>query len=115
MADNSYQKLADNAKLKAWHQVMTVVGLPAVMAISSFAGLQLWEINKTIARFEDIPRRVEVLEKFKDDQYVQLIQRPRFDKSDGEALEKRVTVRIDRNSERITRNAEAITANMRRN
>ena len=65
--DNAVMRgIAENVTLRAWHQILTVVGLPVILGLCAWTLKTSVETSERVAVLETLPPRIERLEKMAD-------------------------------------------------
>ena len=60
--------IAENVTLRAWHQILTVVGVPLIVGICAWTLKTSVETSERVAVLETLSPRIERLEKMADNQ-----------------------------------------------
>lgn len=92
---------AGNAYFRAFHQLFTVLGIPALLLVSNLGYQELDTIKKDISTIKSdvavlktLDSRIQSVEAWREATAEDIRRRPRFDLSDGRELEDRVRKEI---------------------
>lgn len=99
--DSNLKKIGDNATLRAWHQIITVIGVPLLLLVSGFGFREFVIIKEQISEIATYSLRIERIEDWKETQQANALAHPGFDSRDGRLLRQELTGRIDRVEDRL--------------
>lgn len=95
------QRVAESPVAKAWHIVITGIGIPALIGVSGYGFLQLVDIKEQLAVISTYEKRLDRVEEWQTAYNDDLRRRPRFDAADGREMKTELTGRINRIEDRL--------------
>jgi len=107
------EKVSGSVKVQALHQILTLIGIPILLAVSGYGLTTLVQLQVEVARFNEAIPRLNRLEDWRNEVAADALQHPRFDTRDAASMEARLSTRITEGDKAVVGRLEQFIRNLK--